>query len=305
VIVSLSGDDTITGIGRDDRVCAGAGRDVVSASGSRFPFPRIDLGDGHDRLDAVEVLTVYAGAGNDLLRIDGGSPAEVWMGPGHDRLTVVHPSPRAMAVNTPCVRFSSRPVRLNLAVGRARGEGNDRLDSVRCARLTRHADIVVGSRWNDEIATGAGSDVVWAGAGADTVDGGSGNDRLYLGDGHDFGQGGTGWDRLYGQEGNDYLEGWTNGDYLEGGSGNDQLYGGFFCELSGNSYGNGGLLDTDGNELFGGPGDDYLFGDLGNDRLDGGTGQDRGQGGYRDGRDDWIESLEVLIDGCPPSAELH
>ena len=47
--------------------------------------------------------------------------------------------------------------------------------------------------------------------------------------------------------------------------------------------------------VTGGSGDDYLTGDLGSDRLDGGSGTDRGQGGLRDGRQDWIESLERIV----------
>jgi hypothetical protein len=36
---------------------------------------------------------------------------------------------------------------------------------------------------------------------------------------------------------------------------------------------------------------------MGVDHLDGGLGSDRGQGGFRDGRIDWIESLEKIV-GC-------
>ena len=38
-----------------------------------------------------------------------------------------------------------------------------------------------------------------------------------------------------------------------------------------------------GNEVFGGAGDDFLAGDRGNDRLDGGSCFDSGAGGYYDG----------------------
>ena len=109
-----------------------------------------------------------------------------------------------------------------------------------------------------------------------------------------------GWDRLYGEDGNDNLEGWSNGDYLDGGAGNDEIYAALLCSIGGNSYDTAGLMDSDPNELFGGPGDDYLVGDKGNDRLDGGEGYDVGQGGYRDGRIDWIESVDRIIDGCLP-----
>ena len=126
---------------------------------------------------------------------------------------------------------------------------------------------------------------------------------MYLGAGDDFGQGEDGWDRIYGEDGNDNLEGWSDGDYLDGGAGNDDIYAAIFCAIGGNSYDTAGLWDAAPNELFGGSGDDYLVGDKGNDRVDGGTGYDVGHGGYRDGRIDWIESLEGPIDGCLAGTE--
>lgn len=79
-----------------------------------------------------------------------------------------------------------------------------------------------------------------------------------------------------------------------GGDGDDVLHAGYRCDL-GNS-GGAGTVDQSPHELFGGPGEDYPTGDLGNDRLEGGPGSDRGQGGYRDGRVDWIESMETIVD---------
>ena len=57
-------------------------------------------------------------------------------------------------------------------------------------------------------------------------------------------------------------------------------------------------MDDAGNELFGGPGNDYLVGDRGNDRLDGGPGYDWVQPGFRNRRVDWIEDTEKLVAGC-------
>ena len=54
-------------------------------------------------------------------------------------------------------------------------------------------------------------------------------------------------------------------------------------------------MDDAGNELFGGPGEDYLIGDAGNDRLDAGPGYDYGQAGYHDHRIHWITDLERPI----------
>ena len=60
-------------------------------------------------------------------------------------------------------------------------------------------------------------------------------------------------------------------------------------------------MDSDPNELFGGPGDDSLVGDQGNDRLNGCEGYDGGQGGYRDGRIDWIQSVAGSTAAYPGS----
>ena len=101
-------------------------------------------------------------------------------------------------------------------------------------------------------------------------------------------------DRVLGGPGNDFVEASDGPDYIEGGAGDDVLHASYRCDF-GNS-GGAGTVDQFPNELFGGPGDDYLTGDLGSDRLDGGQGSDRGQGGYRDGRIDWVESLETIVD---------
>jgi len=283
-----------------DRVCTGDGDDVVAQVRGWGVF--VDLGSGNDRVDARRVAIVNGGEGDDGIVVAGG-PSDVRGGRGDDVIrAVARTAPHVRAANTPCATYSlaTRGVRVDLDRGRARGEGKDRLVNLRCVTGSRYDDVVIGTRLSDEISTLAGFDLVRSADGNDRVNSGANADRVYLGDGNDYGLGGAGWDRLYGQDGNDTLEGWTDGDYLDGGTGDDQVFGGFFCELSGNSYGNGGVLDTHGNEVFGGPGNDYLTGDLGNDRLDGGPGFDRGQGGYRDARADSITSLEVIDDDCMP-----
>jgi Ca2+-binding RTX toxin-like protein len=166
---------------------------------------------------------------------------------------------------------------------------------VRCLGLGRFADVVVGSRHSDSIDVGAGANRVWALAGRDGVfsDASFGDDVFYLGGGNDSAMSGVGADRVYGGPGDDFIEAAGGPDYVEGGDGDDALHGSYRCDF-GSSSGSG-TVDHWGNELFGGPGDDYLAGDLGNDRIDGGPGLDRGQGGYRDGRIDWIESLERIL----------
>jgi Ca2+-binding RTX toxin-like protein len=200
---------------------------------------------------------------------------------------------------------SSRGVRVDLADGRAGGEGHDTIVGFHCVYGSKFGDAIAGTATRDGAWGGAGYDLLRMRAGSDSADGGLHADQIYLGPGLDYANGQHGWDRLYGGAGEDNLEGWSEGDYLNGGAGNDQLYAALFCAIGGNSYDTAGLWDDAGNELFGGPGDDYLVGDRGNDRLEGGPGYDRVQPGYRDGRVDWIASTEQLVEGCLGFPELE
>jgi Ca2+-binding RTX toxin-like protein len=299
VIVTLGGDDVVDGLASDDAVCTGSGADMVR-SGSRRSPGLVDLGPGDDRVRLRNGSEIHAGPGDDRVVVDGGA-AWIFGGPGDDLLRSRSAiAPFGYTDNAPCLHYGhlTRGVRVDLAAGTAEGEGHDRVFGFHCVHGTRFGDVIVGSEEQDGIETGPGYDVVYAGGGVDNVAGGPQADRLYLGAGDDFGTGEGGWDRVYGQDGNDALEGWSEGDYLDGGAGNDQLYAALFCAIGGNSYDTAGLMDDAGNELFGGPGNDYLVGDRGNDRLDGGPGYDWVQPGFRDGRVDWIENTEQLVAGC-------
>ena len=240
---------------------------------------------------------VLAGTGGDRLTISERSAAAVTLGPGDDTLKVLPDGRRHDPFNTPCPAFGGavRPMHINLVRGRARGQGHDRLLNVHCVSGGRFADTIVGSAGQDDIDVGSGENRVWSLGGDDVVysNANYGADVFYLGPGNDSSMSGIGADRVYGGPGKDLVEASNGPDYLDGGGGNDQLHASYRCDF-GSSAG-AGTVDTFPNELFGGPGDDYLTGDLGNDRLDGGPGFDRGQGGYRDGRIDWIDSLEQIV----------
>jgi Ca2+-binding RTX toxin-like protein len=305
VIVARGGDDLVVDIADKDLVCTGGGDDITRSTQPTFSYG-VDLGAGDDRLRLVEATDIQGGPGNDRIVVDKG-PGRLSGGAGDDYLrSITTRQPYGYPQNAPCVDFRDArgPVHVNLGSGRARGEGLDKLVNFRCASGSRFGDVIVGTAEKDGVDGGWGFDLLMMGAGNDSVDGGPQADRIYLGKGRDYGIGSSGWDRLYGQEGPDSLEGWSDGDYLDGGTGNDQIYAALYCAIGGNSYDTAGLMDDAGNELFGGPGDDYLVGDKGNDRLDGGSGYDQGQGGYRDGRIDWIDSMERTIDGCLPYVEL-
>ena len=299
MIAALGGDDRISGLGGDDVVCAGPGDDLVTGSHS-YPL-QIDLGGGNDRVIGLDVGELYAGAGDDYISVERRS-GYLSLGPGDDRLVVHHRRPRGPARFTPCVVFHSAtaPVHVNLTKGRATGQGHDRLVNARCVTLSRYDDVIAGTAFGDYIEAGAGRDLVRTGGGIDEVYGGPGADRIYLGPGNDDGTGGAGRDRLYGEAGSDSLAGKSGADYLDGGTGNDQVAAGFYCDIVNPTLVAYFADDADeaGNEVFGGPDDDYLNGDAGNDRLDGGPGSDYGNGGFHDHRIDWITSLEHPVDGC-------
>ncbi|MDZ5621785.1 calcium-binding protein [Nocardioides sp. HM23] len=306
VIVARGGDDVVTGLGEADYVCGGAGNDRVRSTHKGFPAVwGIDLGSGDDRVHVVNADEILGGSGDDRMIFVRG-PGQLSGGPGADYLQSMMTNHPYYPENAPCLSYegAAGPVRVDLARGRARGEGRDRLVNFWCLTGSRHSDTLLGTAGGDGISGGAGPDVVRAGAGDDSVDGGQHADRLYLGPGSDYGLGSTGPDRLYGEQGDDNLEGWSDSDYLDGGPGDDEIYAALFCAIGINSYDTAGLMDGAPNELFGGPGDDYLVGDKGNDRLDGGEGYDVGQGGYRDGRIDWMESIDRYIDGCLPGGNL-
>jgi Ca2+-binding RTX toxin-like protein len=306
VIVTLGGNDVVTGLSEDDVACTGPGNDrVVDERGRAFADIRINLGDGDDRATVVDHIgKIRGGAGDDTIVFAlKRSAADVAPGPGNDMVRAV--DVRHWPFGTPCVRLGSAtgPVRVNLARGRARGQGRDRLVNIRCVVGSRYNDVLTGTDWGDEIDGAGGLDLVRAGAGNDEVSGGYFADRadeLYLGPGNDTGAGGYGWDRIYGGPGSDAISGNDDGDYLDGGTGDDYLYAGLEClaiwesspwaliEM---------LTNRAPNEVFGRAGNDFLAGDRGNDRLDGGAGADSGTGGYRDGRIDWIASVE-RFDEC-------
>lgn len=305
VIVTLGGDDVVENLGEDDWVCTGAGDDKVRLARSSL-VRSVDLGAGDDRLRFAEATEIDGGPGDDRIVVDQGV-GNISGGPGDDYLrSLTTKMPHGYPENTPCLTYrdSRRPVHVDLEGGEAHGEGHDTVVDFHCVYGSRHGDVIIGTPTRDGANGGRGHDLLRMGAGDDGVDGGLQADRVHLGPGNDYGNGSSGWDRLYGEDGSDSLEGWSDGDYLDGGTGNDQLYAALFCAIGGNSYDTAGLMDDAGNELFGGPGDDYLVGDKGNDRLDGGPGYDQAQPGYRDGRADWIASTERLIDGCLTRVEL-
>lgn len=294
---------TLLGTAGDDRIRATLRKDVIiTLSGNDVVGPK-----GGERKD------IYcAGTGDDTILLGPQSWAHVVPGPGDDVIRGHAFRGSLRRGHGTCIDLSGAlgPVRIDLARGRATGQGHDRFPrNIRCADAGRFNDVLLGTPRNDELDPGYGADLVRAGAGDDDVFSewtwywpvrGEGGDRIYLGPGDDTVNGGPGPDRLYGGPGSDSLAGGLDSDYLDGGPGDDDLHSGYYCldteEPGPPAFLAEACIDAAPNEVFGRSGNDLLSGDLGNDRLDGGPGFDTGGGGYHDGRIDWITSIERPVD---------
>ncbi len=201
------------------------------------------LGDGSDRLGVTEsfpAISIAAGGGDDVVRIDGTTNGPVTGGTGSDIL--------------------------------AGGPGDQQLDG------GAGPDWLIGRAGIDVLTGGAGADVLDGGAGRDLMsysehpqavvvtldntrnDGAPGEGDLIVGDGTGDGVvGSSHGDFLIGDGAANFLVGGGTADVIAGGGGDDDLIGG-----EGNDYVAGG----DGDDFVsGGTGADTLLGDGGSDSL--------------------------------------
>ena len=201
------GDDTLTGAGTLD---GGPGRDVLSGSGVGA------LGKGSD----YSGETLIGGPGDDVLR--GGGGFDTLIGDGGDGGDGGGDGDAASAdpgggndiidggSDRDTVLYSTRRtrVRVDLATGTADGAGGEH------DRLSGIEDVAGGA--GDDLLLGDGErNLLTGGAGDDRLDGRGGNDRLNdIGPGADTLRGGAGDDKVYAP---------GRRDRLFGGAGNDVL----------------------------------------------------------------------------------
>ena len=230
------GNDSVDGEGGDDSIDGGAGDDAVTG------------GDGDDSLSGSEGDdTLSGGAGEDLL--DGGDGRDTLLGGlGADSLTG--------------------------------GDGDDALQG------EEGDDSLVGEDGSDFLEGGAGDDLLSGGAGDDSLDGASGDDRVFGGDGADLlllGEGDDlafaeeGDDVVFAAEGNDTITGGDGADFVSGGSGDDVIDTGGSLALPDVLFLDLGEADADQNDDR-----DIVFGDAGNDRIVTGDDGDEAYGGEGD-----------------------
>ncbi len=110
-------------------------------------------------------------------------------------------------------------------------------------RGTRLDDRIISGEGSDTILSLRGNDLIIAGGGCDALNGGIGRDTMF---------GGAGSDLLLGRSGHDRLYGGADGDLLNGGFGDDRLYGGNGCDTlnGGNGPGNDLLNGGNGADTF-------------------------------------------------------
>ena len=306
VMVGGHGHDFIAGLGGDDLFCGGAGSDIVFAGPGR---DRTDGGTGFDLvswntptahgvraslgkrraigegLDTWRGIEGFAGSpGRDRLvgsprddlilgiggadRIEGGQgddlitgnegPDKLFGGPGRDCASYY---------------FSDQRVWANLAKGKARGDGIDRLfsftglEGIPQSEYVFDGDVLIGDGADNFFFGLAGDDWILGGGGNDYVNGGYGADSAAGQSGDDVVIGGAAGDDL-GHSGSDDLGG-TGEPFSEPGS--DFLIGGSYRHFRGyETYdGSDQLHGGSGPDLLrGGPGDDAIYGDEGEDLSD-------------------------------------
>lgn len=252
---------------------------------------------------AVQVLQVGTGDGDDLVDVDGdlSGRAHLLGGPGADTL-IGSDQPDLLEGGAgvddidgrggnDTISYSGRkvPVTVDLKRGQATVAGEtDKVANLEIVAGGTKNDTLIGSDSDDVLDGGNGVDRIDGGEGDDTLSGDGGGDIINGGNGDDQIEGDpvevvdegfapTGSDDMNGGAGNDTITdgGAAKGDVMKGGGGNDTLRAGF-----GKTHLRGGAgRDT----LSGSPKNDALEGGSGNDRLDGAAGKDRLTGGK--GRD--------------------
>ena len=316
------GDDVLIGGAGNDRFFGGAGIDTVDYSGEAgavtaiIDFNQVSGSAGSDIfLGGIENLIGTAfddvlagddganrldgGAGND--RLDGRDGDDVLNGgDGDDRLVGGLGNDTlsgGAGIDTVDYSAAADKVDVFLDIGRAFGEGGDRLDGIENVIGSSFDDVVIGNGGDNRLDLGNGNDFAAGDAGIDRIDGGAGDDQIDGGEGDDVLIGGAGDDQISGDSGNDMLIGGDGIDTLlylnntaaitinlltgrvDAGAdgGVDQVSGFEIVAL-----GDGDDLftgDANGNTVFGRRGDDILRGGAGDDTLSGGSGNNLVNGG--------------------------
>ena len=316
ILLGGYGDDELLGRYGDDTLDGGVGNDTLIGE---YGADTLIGGDGND--------TLYGGAGDDLLFggadddiVVGGYGADLLSGgSGDDFIDGGGGAGPGAYGDTVTFETSVNSVTVSLTAGTATGDGSDTLQNIESVIGSDFNDVITGDNDGNAFDGGAGDDLIsgldgddvfFGDAGNDTLSGGAGTDTLdftgvsasvqvnLLGSVIADGFGGSdqisGFENVIGGDGNDELSGGsvavdTVGNTLDGGAGDDSITG---------SDGEDVLIGADGADvLSGGLSGDTLEGGFGNDTLLGGDGDDRLEGGAGDDVVFGGDGNDVLIAG--------
>jgi hypothetical protein len=204
-----------------------AGDDAIEIAGSSGGAVRVTVNGRRRELEvgAGRTLVVFAGGGDDTVRVRGEAPSALVLrgGAGDD-----------------------------LLVGGTNGvilEGGPGDDVLKGGAGD---DLVDAGEGNDVVRLGPGQDGADGGDGRDLIAGDAGDDYLQGGRGEDTLQGGDGRDVIYGLDGRDRLRGGAGSDYLDGGAGDDDVGGLGGRDITVGGTGNDVLRDPAGGDMLAG-----------------------------------------------------
>ncbi|MEP6923004.1 MAG: M91 family zinc metallopeptidase [Pyrinomonadaceae bacterium] len=225
----FSKEATVTKVGNETVIDAGAGDDKISVS------QNVKTGDVTVTVNGAK--RTFTGADKDHLVIKAGD--------GNDTIKV------------------GKGVTVQLRL-----EGEKGNDTITVDQSVKIGQKIFGGDGSDTILGGGGNDKIEAGAGDDTVDGRGGDDYVNGSKGNDTLKGGVGNDVIYGGDGDDTIEGNDGNDYLEGSKGNDTIAGGKGTDVLSGGIGDDTLKGDAGNDvLYAGQGKDKLFGGQGDNKI--------------------------------------
>jgi Ca2+-binding RTX toxin-like protein len=188
VMVGEGGNDTMNGMGGNDLICGNDGSDTINGGGGADRIDggtendTLNGGSGDDNVDGGNGSDlVQGGDGNDTVSGGGGDNTDILRGgPGND--TIIGQQAGQASPDEVDYSQAGAAVNVDLATGKATGEGNDTLQGI---------DLVAGSSFNDVITGNADTNMINGGPGNDRINGGPGGDLLSGDAGDDVVDGGT------------------------------------------------------------------------------------------------------------------
>jgi Ca2+-binding RTX toxin-like protein len=278
-----NGDDVLNGHAGNDSLVGGSGTDLAdywdapAAVAADLATGRATGGAGSDTLGGIEDLLgsdfadtlagdggnnhLGGGAGNDTLSGAAGNDT-LEPGAGNDVVD------GGADVDTVSYANAAVAMSVNLATGRASGEGSDTLVGIEAIGGSALDDTLVGDGADNSFEPNDGNDRVDGGDGWDTLSYASASDSVVVNMATGTSSGAAGNDTFTGIE--QVMGSWFD-DQLNGGAGADALWA---------DEGNDSVSGNDGDDnLVGVGGADTLRGGNGSDWLSGGEGADLVDGG--------------------------